>query len=81
MASFQAIQPSSAHLIRAGYLDTPSKATASPSRSSSGSAWPWDCISSRNAPLIPMASRTVLPITMSASTDALAWLIEQPSAS
>ena len=29
VASFQAIQPSSAHLIRAGYFDTPSNATAS----------------------------------------------------
>ena len=28
-----------------------------------------------------IASRTVLPITSSVITDALAWLIEQPSAS
>ena len=37
VASFHAIQPSSAHLIRAGYFDTPANATASSSTSSSGS--------------------------------------------
>ena len=38
VASFQAIQPSSAHLMRAGYFETPANATASSSTSSSGSA-------------------------------------------
>ena len=78
MASFQAIQPSSAHLIRAGYLDTPAKATASSSTLSSGSAAPLDCMSSRNSCEIAIASVTGLPITRSAMIDALAWLIEQP---
>ncbi len=78
MASFQAIQPSSAHLIRAGYFDTPANATASSRTSSSGSTCPLDCISSRKASPILMASLTGLPITRSVITDALAWLIEQP---
>src|ERR1700722_7521910 len=81
VASFHAIQPSSAHLMRAGYLATPSNATASPSTSSSGSPSPRDCISARNSALTSMASATVLPTTMSVSMDVLAWLIEQPSAS
>src|ERR1700683_4880536 len=81
VASFQAIQPSSAHLIRAGYLDTPANATASSSTSSSGDPWPLDCMSPRNAWLIVIASVTGLPMTRSLMTDALAWLIEQPSAS
>ena len=37
VASFQAIQPSRAHLMRAGYLETPSNATASSSTSSRSS--------------------------------------------
>src|ERR1022692_2311318 len=81
VASFHAIQPSSAHLIRAGYWATPTKAAASPSTSSSGSAAPRERISSTNAALMSIASPTDLPITISASTDMLAWLIEQPSAS
>ena len=35
MASFAAIHPSSAHFTRTGYFATPSRAIASPSRSSS----------------------------------------------
>src|SRR4029077_14989763 len=81
VASFHAIQPSRAHLIRAGYFDTPAKATASSSTPSSGSPWPLDCMSSRNASLISMASATGLPMTRSLMTEALAWLIEQPSGS
>ena len=78
VASFHAIQPSSAHLMRAGYLDTPANATASSRMSSSGLACPLDCISVRKASLILIASPTGLPITRSVITDALAWLIEQP---
>ena len=78
VASFQAIQPSSAHLIRAGYFDTPANATASSRTSSSGSSCPLDFISSRKASSIFIASLTGLPITRSVMTDALAWLIEQP---
>src|SRR5262249_23692267 len=81
VASFQAIHDSRAHLIRAGYLDTPANATASPSVSSSGSASPLDCIRRRNSSLTFMASLTGLPISRSVSIEALAWLIEQPSAS
>src|SRR5262249_34625724 len=84
VASFHAIQPRSAHLIRAGYLATPANTTASPSTSSSGSEAtesPAPCIRSTNAALISIASLTGLPITRSVSTDTLAWLIEQPSAS
>src|ERR1035441_9740422 len=81
VASFQAIQPSRAHLIRAGYLDTPSNATASPSTSSFGSAAPRDCLSFRNSALTSIASLSGRPMIASASTEVLAWLIEQPSAS
>src|ERR1700677_4111327 len=79
VASFHAIQPSRAHLILAGYFETPTNATASSSTSSSGSPVPLDCMSSRNAWLMAMASPTGLPMTRSLITDALAWLIEQPS--
>src|SRR5262249_55082321 len=81
VASFQAIQPSRAHFIRAGYFDTPANATASSSRPSSGCPAPLDCMSSRKAWLIVMASATGLPMTRSLITEALAWLIEQPSES
>src|SRR5262249_44064733 len=81
VASFHAIQASRAHLMRAGYLDTPANATASPSTSSSGSPSPWDCMSARNSSCSFIPSLTGRPITRSLSTDALAWLIEQPSAS
>src|SRR5215469_9678705 len=81
VASFQAIQQSNAHLMRAGYFDTPSKATASPRTSSSGSAAPRDCIRARNSSLTAIASATVFPMIRSAMTDVLAWLIEQPSVS
>jgi len=40
-----------------------------------------DCMSSRNAWLMVMASVTGLPMTRSVITEALAWLIEQPSES
>ena len=78
MASFQAIQPSRAHLIRAGYLATPANATPSPSTASSGSSSPLDCISRRNSSASVIASGTVLPMISSLITDVLAWLIEQP---
>ena len=83
-ALFIAIQPSSAHLTRAGYFDTPSNATASSSSSSSASvssACPRDCISSRNFCCSASASSTGLPTTSSLITDVDAWLIEQPSPS
>ena len=67
--------------MRAGYLATPANATASPRISSSGCCWPLDCIRLRNSACTPMASGTVRPMISSLITDALAWLIEQPSAS
>src|SRR3984957_18170206 len=81
VASFHAIQPSNAHLILAGYLDTPANATASSSTPSSGVPSPLDCMSPRNAWLSVMASVTGLPMTRSLMTAVLAWLIEQPSVS
>src|SRR5690606_2047303 len=78
VASFHAIQASRAHLIRAGYLDTPAKATASSSTSSSGSPCPLECMSSLNESSSFMPSSTVRPISRSVMTEALAWLIEQP---
>src|SRR5690554_6535722 len=53
-ASVKAIHPNNAHLMRAGYLPTPTKAVASPSRSSrsSSSASPLDCIRSRKASMV-----------------------------
>src|SRR5882757_5308390 len=75
VASFHAIQLSSAHLTRAGYFETPANATASSSTSSiasSGSSWPRDCISSRKVSWIFRASATSLPTSSSLSTDALA---------
>src|SRR5882757_7705278 len=81
VASFQAIQLSSAHLTRAGYLETPANATASSSTSSiasSGWTWPRDCISSRKVSWIFRASAMSLPTSRSLSTEALAWLMEQP---
>src|SRR2546430_17459219 len=81
VASYQAIQPRRAHLILAGYFDTPANATASPSTSSSGSASPRDCMRATNSSQVAMASLTGLPMIRSLMTDTLAWLIEQPSAS
>src|SRR5262249_12909976 len=81
VASFQAVQDSRAHLIRAGNLATPAKAMPSSSTSSSGSTWPLPCISVRNSSWIAIASSTGLPITRSVITEAAAWEIEQPSAS
>src|SRR5437773_2577957 len=81
VASFQAIQPRRAHLILAGYFDTPANAIASPSTSSSGSASPRDCMRVTNCPQVARASLTGLPMIRSLRTDTLAWLIEQPSAS
>src|SRR5690606_13116485 len=78
VASFHAIQASRAHLTRAGYFDTPAKATASCSTSSSGSPCPLDCMSAVNSSRIAIASSTVLPMSRSAMTEALAWLMEQP---
>ena len=53
----------------------------SSSTSSSGSTSPRPCISSRNASWVANASSTGWPMTRSVSTEAAAWLIEQPSAS
>lgn len=81
VASFHAIQLSSAHLTRAGYLETPANATASSSTSSiasSGSSCPLDCISSRKVSWIFCAWDSSLPTSSSFSTEALAWLMEQP---
>src|SRR5215472_13605088 len=72
VASFHAIQGSRAHLILAGYLDTPANATASPSTSSLGSASPFDCIRARNSSETFIASLTCFPATSSVITDALA---------
>ena len=76
-----AIQPSSAHLTRAGYRATPANATPSPSTSSSGSTCPRPCAISWNAASTFSESVTDRPTTRSVSTDADAWLIEQPSVS
>ena len=76
-----AIQPSSAHFTRAGYRATPANATPSPSTSSSGSTCPRPCAISWNAASTFIESVTDRPTTRSVSTDADAWLIEQPSVS
>src|SRR6476646_2643611 len=85
VASFQAIQPSSAHLIRAGYFDTPSNATASSSTSScsasTASVSPFVRIRVRNASYALVASARSLPTTRSVITETDACEIEQPSAS
>src|SRR3954449_1161866 len=81
VASFQAIQDSRAHLIRAGNLATPANAMPSSSTSSSGSTWPLPCIRVRNSSWIANASSTGLPMTRSVITDAAACEIEHPSAS
>src|SRR3712207_713422 len=81
LASFSAIQLISAHLTRAGYLDTPANAMASSSWSSSSSASagsPLLCISSMNCSPVCSASGTLLPSTRSYMADTEAWLIEQP---
>ena len=76
-----AIQPSNAHFTRAGYRATPANATPSPSTSSSGSTWPRPCTISWNARSTVEAVADGRPTTRSVSTDADAWLIEQPSVS
>src|SRR5436190_1311073 len=85
VASFQAIQPSSAHLIRAGYFDTPSNATASSSTSScsatTASVSPFVRIRVRNASYALVASARSLPTTRSVITETDACEIEQPSES
>src|SRR5688572_17964217 len=81
LASLRAIQLISAHLMRAGYLDTPANATASSSSSSSFSATdvsPLACISVMKCSPVSSASGTVLPTTRSYIADTDAWLIEQP---
>src|SRR5215207_9145706 len=79
-ASFQAIHDSSAHLMRPGNFATPAKAMPSSRISSSGSTWPLPCIIVLNSSSTVMPSETLLPRIRSLSTDADAWLIEQPSA-
>ena len=81
MASFHAIQPSRAHLIRAGYLATPGErhGVAEHVLVRLGSAAGLHQLDERRADLHRLADWP--PITRSASTDTLAWLIEQPSAS
>ena len=81
LASFKAIQLISAHLMRAGYFDTPANATASSSSSSSFSATagsPLACISVTKCSPVSSACGTVLPMTRSYIADTEAWLIEQP---
>src|SRR4051812_44436713 len=80
-ASLRAIQLISAHLIRAGYLETPANATASSSSSSSFSATlasPFDCISVMKCSPVSSACGTVLPTTRSYIAETDAWLIEHP---
>src|SRR3954454_10381839 len=84
LASLSAIQLISAHLIRAGYLDTPANATASSSSSSSFSATdgsPLACISVMKWSPVSSACGTVFPMTRSYMADTDAWLIEQPTPS
>ena len=81
MASFQAIHDSSAHFTRAGNLATPANAMPSSRTSSSGSTVPLPCMRVRNVSWTDIASSSGLPITRSASTDAEACEIEQPTAS
>ena len=81
LASLRAIQLISAHLMRAGYFDTPANATASSSSSSSFSATdrsPLACISVMKCSPVSSACGTVLPMTRSYIADTDAWLIEQP---
>ena len=80
-ASVKAVQPSSAHLTRAGYLATPAKAIPSPRRSSSPGSWPLEVSIARMPSYASSASRTEWPVTCSDRTEADATLIEQPSAS
>src|SRR5215218_9776627 len=80
-ASFNAIQLISAHLMRAGYFETPANATASSSSSSSFSATdgsPLACIRVMKCSPVSNASGTVFPTTRSYIADTDAWLIEQP---
>src|SRR6478609_3779918 len=81
LASLRAIQLISAHLMRAGYFDTPANATASSSSSSSFSATvgsPLACISVMKCSPASRACGTVFPMTRSYIADTDAWLIEQP---
>jgi len=80
-ASLNADQPSRAHFTLAGNWATPTNATASSSRSSSGSNEPIECIISVNSACNASASSTDLPITRSLMTEVDAWEIEQPTPS
>src|SRR6476661_4881237 len=80
-ASVKAVQPSRAHLTRAGYFETPAKATPSPMTVSSPPTWPREVSMARIASKVSSASTTGWPMTSSASTDELATEIEQPCAS
>src|SRR6478752_3315732 len=77
-ASVKAVQPSRAHLTRAGYFETPAKATPSPMTSSSPATWPLEVSIVRMASNVSRASSTGWPMTSSASTEVLATEIEQP---
>src|SRR4051794_21006164 len=80
-ASVNAVQPSRAHLTRAGYFETPANATPSPMTDSSPATWPREVSMARIASKVTRASATRWPMTSSARTDALATEIEQPCAS
>ena len=79
--SFMPSHPSSAHLIRIGYLDTPWNTMPSSNDSSADSSskpLPRDSMSLWNVPANSMASSTVLPSTRSTITERLACEMEQP---
>ena len=77
-ASVNAIQPSSAHLTRAGYFETPAKAMASSRTSSSRLAAARELHHLAERLVRREGVATGWPITRSVITDVEAWLIEQP---
>ena len=78
VASFHAIQPSSAHFTRAGYA-TPGEGDAVLEHVLVGLELAPALHERRGTPRdVRSASSTCLPMTRSVMTDVLAWLIEQP---
>src|SRR6478752_1884701 len=76
-ASVKAVQPSRAHLTRAGYFETPAKATPSPMTSSSPATWPLEVSIVRMASNVSRAASTGWPMTAPASTEGLATDVEK----
>ena len=68
-------------MTRAGYFETPAKATPSPMTSSSPCVGALEVSIVRMAAYASRASPTVWPVTRSVSTEVDATLIEQPRAS